>query len=206
MMRLSRTWIVTAVLAGAGLLGAGASDARAGFTITLDVGSPTGSGPYTYNYTATIPDGDEIRNGDFFRIYDFYGYVSGSISAPSGWLPTVQNATSTPPPNVILSHGDDPNVPNLIFTYNPTVVVTGPTSISGFRAQSSFPLPPGGTIKDFVGRDTKSTGPTAGTPVDSIGDVRVPAVPEPTSVLSSGLGIILLSLGYAVRSCRKLLA
>jgi hypothetical protein len=197
---------MTAVLCVAGLLGVGVSDARAGFTITLATGSPTGSGPYTYSYTASIPDGDQINNGDFFRIYDFYGYVNGSISAPSGWTATTQNSTATPPPNVILSHGDDPSVPNLIFTYSGTAPVVGPASITGFTAQSVFPLPPVGTIKDFVGRDTKSTGPTAGTPVDSIGDVRVPAVPEPTSVLSSGLGIILLGFGYAVRSRRKLLA
>jgi len=162
------------------LLGAMSAPARAGFTITLDPTSPTGAGPFTYSYTATIPVGDQIAAGDFFRIYDFNGYVAGSIAAPAGWTASVATSNPTPPPNVILSHGDDPAIPNLIFTYTGAApILGGGAGISGFTAQSTFGFL--GAIKDFAGRDRKLDGSI----VDSVGDVRVPGpVPEPASVVS----------------------
>jgi len=159
------------------LLGTMSAPARAGFTISLDPGSPTGAGPFTYSYTAELAPGDVIGTGDFFRIYDFAGYVPGSIAAPAGWTASVANSNPTPPPNVILSHGDDAAVPNLIFTYNGAPI--SPASVSGFTAQSTLGFL--GAIKDFAGRLRKEDG----TPVDSVGDVRVPGpVPEPASVVS----------------------
>jgi hypothetical protein len=201
MKRFSRVGFSSAVLTGLGLLALGGAPARAGFTVTLDSGSPTGSGPYTYSYTASIPDGDQINAGNFFRIYDFAGYVSGTVTAPAGWTVATNNTDPVPPPNVILSHGDDPAVPNLTFTYNGASPIVGPTAISGFTAQSTFPLE--GAIKDFVGRDTKATGPTAGSAVDSVGDIKVPGVPEPSAVVSSAIGLALLGLGCAARSRRR---
>jgi hypothetical protein len=162
------------------LLGTIASPARAGFTITLAPGSPIGAGPFTYSYTATIPAGDQIAAGDFFRIYDFNGYVAGSITAPNAdWTASVASSNPTPPPNVILSHGDDPAIPNLVFTYTGAAPIIGAATIPGFTAQSTFGFL--GAIKDFAGRDRKSDGSF----VDSVGDVRVQGpVPEPASVVS----------------------
>ena len=179
------TWTMGHTLKGVAgtllLLGTMSAPAQAGFTITLDPGSPTGAGPYTYSYTATIAPGDVIGTGDFFRIYDFSGYVPGSISAPAGWAASVATSNPTPPPNVILSHGDDPLIPNLIFTYTGAAITT--PSISGFTAQSTFGFL--GAIKDFAGRVRKADGSS----VDSVGDVRVPGpVPEPASLVSLGLG------------------
>ena len=164
------------------------SAARAGFTISLDPGSPTGAGPFTYAYTASIPTGDQISAGDFFRIYDFNGYVPLSIAAPAGWSATIATSNPTPPPNVILSHGDDPAIPNLIFTYTGAAPIVGAASIGGFTAQSTFGFL--GAIKDFAGRDRKPDG----SPVDSVGDVRVPGpVPEPASVVSLLFGGALIA-------------
>ena len=87
MMRASRR-ILGTIAGGLALLALASGQARAGFTITLDAGSPTGAGPYTYSYTASIPAGDQISSGDFFRIYDFNGYVPSSIAAPAGWTPS----------------------------------------------------------------------------------------------------------------------
>jgi len=177
-------------LAGAFLLlGMISAPARAGFTITLDPGSPTGAGPFTYAYTATIPVGDQIGTGDFFRIYDFNGYVAGSIAAPAGWTASIASSNPTPPPNVILSHGDDPAIPNLIFTYTGAAPIIGAATISGFTAQSTFGFL--GAIKDFAGRDRKADGSF----VDSVGDVRVPGpVPEPASVVSLLFGGALIAV------------
>jgi hypothetical protein len=192
------------VLAGLAVLALGTAPARAGFTITLDAGSPTGTGPFTYAYTASIPAGDQINPGDFFRIYDFSGYVAGTIAAPAGWTPSTALVNPVPPPNVILSHGDDPAITNLIWTYSGAAPIIGAASISGFTAQSTFPLL--GAVKDFVGRDTKATGPTAGSPVDSVGDVRVPGVPEPSSLLSASLGVLFVGAVIGYRSRRKIRA
>ena len=173
--------------------------AQAGFTVTLD--SVSGGGPFTFAYSATIPVGDQISPGDFFRIFDFNGYVAGSALMPAGWSLGVANTNPTPPPNVILTHSDDITLPNLTFTYNGGAPIVGGATVSGFSAQSVFGS--FGVVKDFVGRDTKSTGPTAGTFVDSIGDIGVPgAVPEPGSIVSLLLGGTMLAAAGR-RYCRR---
>ena len=162
-----------------GLLGLNAPAANAGFTVVLD--NVSGAGPYTFSYTATIATGDAIVAGDFFRIYDFYGYVPGSIAAPAGWSVSTALSNPTPPPNVILSLGDDPTIPNLIFTYSGATPILGPQTIAGFTAQSDFNFL--GQTKNYAGRNTQAGGSSAGQPVDSVGSVRVPGVPEPSAMI-----------------------
>lgn len=195
MRRYGMTSLLTAAVVGLAVLAGGAQKAEAGFTITL--ASISGSGPYTWNYTAAITASDEIRTGDFFRIYDFYGYVPGSITAPAGWTATVQNSSPTPPPDVFVPLGDDPAVPNLIFTYTGAATIAGPTTIFNFTAQSDFGAL--GPLKNFVGRNTQGTGANVGDRVDVVGNVRVPAVPEPASLISTSLGVVALGLFYARR-------
>lgn len=198
MRRQTRQILFAAALGGLAAL-AGARGARAGFTVTLDSTTPSGSNTQ-FNYSASIPVGDQINPGDFFRIYDFAGMV-GSPVAPAGWTATVANANPTPPPNVILTHGDDPAVPNITWTYNAGgAPILGSATVTGFQATST--LGALGAIKDFVGRDTKATGPTAGTFVDSIGDVKVPGVPEPSSLLSASFGALALGTLFALRHRR----
>jgi len=175
--------ILSSLLATAMAL-VGMSRAEAGFTISLS--SETGSGPFTYTYSAAITSTDSIVAGNFFRIYDFGSYVPGSIAAPANWTATVANSNPTPPPNVILTHGDDPAITNLIYTYTGSTPINGATTplITGFTAQSTIGV--GTVVKDFVGRNTKTAD---GTNVDAIGDILVPAVvPEPSSVALLGLG------------------
>lgn len=175
------------------------NSAQGGFTVTLD--SVSGVGPFTFAYSATIPVGDQINSGDFFRIFDFNGYVAGSALMPAGWTLDVSNTNPTPPPNVILSRGDDVTLPNLTFTYTGVGPIVGGATVSGFSARSEFGS--FGVVKDFVGRATKSTGNTAGTFVDSVGDVGVPgAVPEPASVVSLLLGGTALAAAGR-RYCRR---
>jgi hypothetical protein len=195
MRRFGKFNLLTAAAVGLATLAMGAK-AEAGFTITLASVTPSGS-EYIYNYTAQISTGDEIRTGDFFRIYDFYGYVPGSISAPAGWTGSTALTNPTPPPNVLVPLGDDPNVTNLIFTYTGTPIIAGPTTILNFIARSQYAL--GTPEKNYVGRNTQAGGPTAGQPVDVVGNVRVPAVPEPASLVSMGLGVIALGFVAARR-------
>jgi len=199
--------LVLAAVASLGALLAVQSEARAGFTISLESTSTTGA-LTTYSYSAAIAPEDEIKSGDFFRIYDFNGYQPGSIAAPAGWTATVANSNNTPPPSVLLNHGDDSSIPNLIFTYNGAATIFGSLtpSIPGFTAVTNHTP---SDVKDFVGQLTKATGPTAGSLIGSVGDIVVPsgtlAVPEPASLVSCGLGIVLLGgMGYSARSRRKL--
>ena len=107
--------ILSTLLASAVAL-LGMNRAEAGFTVVLS-GPATGTGPFTYSYAAVINASDSVVAGNFFRIYDFGGYVPGSIAAPAGWTASVALLNPTPPPNVVLTHGDDPTISNLIFTY-----------------------------------------------------------------------------------------
>ena len=194
MKRLILSSLLTAVVALLGM-----NRAEAGFTI--DLSSESGSGPFTYTYTASIDSSDSIVSGNFFRVYDFGGYVSGSIVAPAGWTATTALLNPTPPPNVVLTHGDDPAITNLIFTYTGSTPIDGATTpvITGFTAQST--IGSGTTIKDFVGRATDTVG---GAFVDSVGDVTVPAVvPEPSSFVLLGLGGVGVVGLLARRRARK---
>lgn len=194
MRRFGKATFVAAVIAS--LWTIGASQAQAGFTITL--GSVTAEGSdYRWNYSAAITGSDEIRTGDFFRIYDFFGYVPGSITAPAGWTASVALTNTTPPPNVFIPLGDDGGVFNLIFTYTGAATISGATTINGFTALSTFGVL--GNNKNYVGRNTQATGATAGQPVDAVGDVRVPGVPEPASVISTALGAVVLGAFYGLR-------
>jgi len=193
--------LFVAALAVGAFLAANGQNAHAGYNVTLGSIAPAGSN-FTYTYNASITANQEqVVAGNFFRIYDFAGYVPGSAAAPANWAIAVANVNPTPPPNVILLHGDDPSISNITFTYTGAVPLTGPVSLGNFTAQSTFS---GSTLinKDYAGQST-NVGTTPPSLIDSRGDVAVPAlVPEPAAVLSVGVGAILLGIGY-IRNRRK---
>jgi hypothetical protein len=182
--------LVATSLALFGLVAFGSGEARAGYNVTLS--SITGGGSdFTWNYTVSITANQEsVTAGNFFRFYDFSGYIPGTAVGPANFIATVANSNPVPPPNVILQHGDDPGIPNITYTYTGAVPLTGPVVIGTFSIQSTFG---GQAIKDFAGQSTNTQ---TGSVIDSRTDVLV-AIPEPTSVVSLGLGgIVLLGLGY----------
>jgi hypothetical protein len=193
-------WLVAALYSSV-LIGPIVDRAEGGFAVTSDAGSPSGSGPFTWSYSLQLPFGEEIDPGNFFRIYDFGRYVGtvggpGSIAAPAGWTTATAYSNPTPPPSVILNHGDDPAIANLIFTYTgPKIVNSIPNTVltlAGFSAQSVTSIT--GGPKDFVSQDTRTSDSSA---LDLRGDVRVPAVvPEPVALVSGGIGAILLGMGW----------
>lgn len=201
-MRFGKFMVVPALLAGLAVFTA--SESRAGL-ITLDSTSSVGLDTL-FTYGIAVPSGDSIAAGDFFRVYDFNGYVANTISAPAGWTASVALTNNVPPPDVVLNHGDDPAVYNLVFTYTGATPLLAGTSVSGFSAlTSNAGLSP--NPKNAVAEYTSTSSPNVGAADPYRTDISVPglnAVPEPAALISSGLGVILLGIGYGFRSRRKL--
>lgn len=169
-----------AALAAIGL--AGSADAA---VLTLQNIVTNGPGDFTYNYQATLGPDEGVRTGDRFVIFDFAGLISGSAFSGSPTLvASSQNTTS----GTIVTPGfnDDPNVPNLVFTY------TGPD----FRVSAgplepfNFPLIGARSIFGRAAVDAFFTLTTKNNPagergqaIFTLGQVSVPVggVPEPAT-------------------------
>jgi hypothetical protein len=172
-----------------------ASVANAAITPALD-GTPTADGSdFLWTYQISVDSLEELvaagstpcssaaSCGSFFTIYDFAGYVPGSITAPAGWSfqvalagPGLTNSTQSP---------DEPTFDDLTFVYTgPPVTELGPVNLSGFSAQSTF-----NTVNldgTFTYQADNAVGLDAG-----IGPIEVPvATPEPSMAVPIGLGVI----------------
>jgi hypothetical protein len=170
-----------------GLVSAGL--ASAAITVALD-GSPTAvsGSDYLWNYQISVDSLEQLVSGpfaSFFTIYDFAGYVPGSITAPPDWItefsatgPGMTNGTQSPP---------EPSFDDLTFIYTgPPSTLTGPLDLSGFTAEStSGNVNPGGT---FTYQANNAVGIDAG-----IGNIEVPT-PEPSMAVVVGLGLIGIGL------------
>ncbi len=96
MIRRSVLMPLGAVLVGLGLVGVGASNAHAGMLPTLFSISPN-SGSYQYQYSVFVPSNETVKAGDSFILYDFGGYVPGTVGisgAVGNWTVSVANTTT----------------------------------------------------------------------------------------------------------------
>ena len=172
-----------------------ATSVNGALSVTFGVISPPNPGDTEYGYAIDLaPFTDEIVTGDFFRVYDFAGYVPGSIFAISGWTGSV-SLVNPPPLGIVLLHGDDPTLDNLTFTYTespPIVAGTSGLDLGPFEALSTIG-PANTTLKDFAASitDAEAFNGVNGTKFVSEGAVTVPA-PEPTSVSLLALTVPLL--------------
>jgi hypothetical protein len=197
-----KKWVLAAT-AAIGLAGS----AQAGVT-TLQGIATNGPGDFTWTYQGTLGPDEGLRAGNKLIIYDFAGYIDGSISSP---YPTVTSTVEFTSPGGIVTPGftDDPNIVNLVFTYvGPDFRNSGgpfvPFDFNGLSARSTFN---GMTDDAFFGLSTKNNpdGVPGGsnTPVYSLGSITVPfaAVPEPASwaMMIGGFGLI----GAASRRGRR---
>jgi hypothetical protein len=195
--------IRTALLAAAAFFCASAS-ANAAVIATLTDVTDNG-GDYTFTYQGTLAGDAGLTTGSRLVIFDFLGYVDGSVFSPFANVLASTEAVSsgllTVPGTV-----DDPNVANLVFTYNGADFRTsgGPFSqvdFSGFSARSVF----GGLGRDVFAALTVKNNPAgeAGTLIYDTGSVTVPisAVPEPATwaMMIIGFG----SAGAMIRRNRR---
>jgi hypothetical protein len=174
---------------------------------------------WEYTYELTISSNERFKSnvnpslGNFVTIFDFVGYVSGSIAAPAGWAATAP-LLGTGAPQEIGSPGDtdNSNVPNLVFTYTDASPWNGPGSIL-FTAKSIYG--PGLSLGQYLSKFQKkpiSTKPIFLGATDS-GPIALPAaVPEVgnlTSVLMMSLPIgLFYVVSFRVRRqrCRNSVA
>lgn len=188
----------------AALSSAGAADAA---VITLQTLTTNGPGDYTFTYQGTLGPDEGLRSGDRLIIYDFAGYIDGSIFSPS---PNVTASVEALSPGGLVAPGfdDDAGLVNLVFTYTgPTIRASGGPFASiefdGLGARSTL----GGLLDDAFFTLTTKNNPDnvpggSGTPLFMLGQVSVPnAIPEPASwaLLLGGFGLT----GFAMRNRRQ---
>jgi hypothetical protein len=165
-------------LAGALLLLSSGNLARADIIPTVVSVSPHGSN-FTWTYDAAMTSDENLKSGNFFTIYDFDGYVSGTNFQPSHWVFSSALVGKTPPKVV---PDDNPLIPNLTWTYSGPKTGPGPVDLGHFGADSTL-----GMVKtgEFASEATKHAPgmPTNGKPVDNIGFTGVPGIIPETSAL-----------------------
>lgn len=142
---------------------------------TLTSTSPTGSN-FTWNYTTNVTVDQLVQKGDFFTIYDFGNFVSGSNIQPANWTFS-SSLTGTNP--ALVTPADNVSILNLTWTYN------GDTPINGSNLLGVFSVVTDTNqlrSSDFAAQATRNSGPNVGTPIANIGTISVP-IPEFATLL-----------------------
>lgn len=188
--------IIAALLVGVGAPAGAATVAMTGVGVDDD-------GHSRFAYRARAAAGDSFHRGSAFVIYDFAGYIDGSIFTVGGNLAgSVEMVGALPRPDGL---ADDPALVNLVFTFvgTPTRNLDGTFDPGGFGAstlsgRSRLGAFHANTVSyDIVGARTAR--------VDWQGALLVPMpIPEPGvwATMIAGLGLA----GAAIRRRRRPLA
>jgi hypothetical protein len=162
-----------------GLLAVGATifSARGDIIPNLSPVPPAAAvGGFTWNYAANVTGDQMVTHGDFFTIYDFGNFASGSNLQPTGWA--FSSSLVGTSPSLVLPV-DNPSILNLTWTYTGTTPINGSALLGDFSVIAST-----NQLKDsdFAAEATRNSGPNAGTKIDNVGRVSVP-VPEMSALL-----------------------
>ncbi len=172
--------------------------ARASVIPVLDSVTADGS-DWLFTYTGTLAGDQGVVDGSTLIIFDFAGYVDGSIDADGLPILATTELSSTPVPGVT----DDPTIPNLVFTWNggPFHASGGPfpdVDFAGLSAKSTFSNV---TLTSFIAHTVTNNGAATGKAATNGGFVGAPsaAIPEPLSWALMIMGFAGVGAGLRAR-------
>ncbi|HLV80523.1 MAG TPA: hypothetical protein VKT32_09590 [Chthonomonadaceae bacterium] len=183
----NRAFLAVALLGA--LAACGGAAARADVIVSNQSVTPNGSN-FTWTYDVNLTNDETVQINSFFTIYDFRGFVPGTDFGPSGWIFSSANLGKTPSR---VTPTDNPHVPNLTWTYSGSTIGPGPVDLGQFGADSTLSS---STLGEFATEAIKYAPgkPGNGTPVDNIGSVGVPSVPEVDSLVLLLPGLVPLGM------------
>lgn len=182
---------------------------------------------FRYTYGVMLTSNSQLIKGDQFVIYDFNGFVDGSAKQPADFSFSTAKVGGNPGRTV---PNDNPEMPNLVWTYTGDTPLVGQIGLGNFTALSTQPAAsvttdfvsktqvedPNGDIRDEdnithtkapAGTDIQPvpTPTPTPTPDPTPAPVGPPAgVPEPSSMLLFACGIPFVAGARYLRNRRKI--
>ena len=184
---MTRRLPTLALVAAAAVSSAGS--ARAGLLPVRVSVAPEGE-KYRWTYAIVLPTDMKLQAGDYFTIYDFGGYAPNSNSQPADWAFASSGVGTTP---ARLGPDDNPDLPNLTWTYTGPPIGVGQVGLGNFWALSDYQ---DATDSFFTAATHRaSDGKPDSNLTTTVVPVPVappPSVPEPTTLALAGVGLPLV--------------
>ena len=170
----------------AAALAIAAGPAQAMQTVVTQV-DKNADGSMMYHFAVKMDPGETMMPGDakvpadFVTVYNFYGFVDGSVKSPAGWTFSSEEFGRTPTLNgyPMVLPVDVPNTPNLTWTV--TKPVAGGTTIDGFSATTRVGKVVQGEYTAEVTRQLPAVAGVAATPSKQ---ALIGALPTPSFLAS----------------------